>query len=135
MCCLLVVVSVQGSLFLNWSSVLCFDITEKIVSCWSLCDPKRVILSIDPPQFYPATPFTVKGDRMESLGCRGFCVISHGLFWWYRVVRDCSPLYPSIDVSFRGSNPPFVQSVRLEVPTVLCPLCQGIRFLKILVLM
>ena len=65
---------------------------------------------------------------MESLRSGGFCVISHSLFLWYVVVRDRSPLDPAIYVSFGGSNPPFVESVRLEIPTVLSPLCQGVRF-------
>ena len=64
---------------------------------------------------------------MESLGGRGFGVVSNCLFRWDGVVRDRSPLNPSIHVSFGSSNSPFVESVRLEVPTVLCPLCQGVR--------
>ena len=65
---------------------------------------------------------------MKALGGGGFRVISDGFLWWYCVVRNRSPLYPSVYVSFRGSYPPFVESVRLEVPTVLCPLSQGVRF-------
>ena len=119
---------IQGSLFFHWSSVLGFDITEEVVSRQPLRDPKCVVFSRDPPEFYPTAPFSVKGDGVETLGGRGFCVVSNCFFNWYGVVRDCSPLYPSIDVSFRSSNPPFVESVRLEVPTVLGPLCQGVRF-------
>ena len=65
---------------------------------------------------------------MESLGGSGFGVVSDCFFLWDRVVRDRSPLDPSIYISFGGSNPPFVESVRLEIPTVFCPLCQGVRF-------
>ena len=64
---------------------------------------------------------------MEALGGTGFGVVSDCLFCWYVVVRDRSPLYSSIHVSLGGSNPPFVESVRLEIPTVLCPLRQGVR--------
>ena len=127
MCRFLIVVSVEGSLFFNWSSVLSFDVAKEVVSCRSLCDPKCVVAPIDPPQFYPAAPFSIKGDGVESLGGRGFGVISDTLFLWDSVVRDRSPLDPSIYVSFGGSNPPFVESVRLEVPTVFSPLCQGVR--------
>ena len=124
----MVVFSVQWSLFLNWSSVLCSDVAEEVVSGWSLRDPKRVVCSINPPQFHPATPLTIKGDRVESLGSRGLGVVSDGFFLWDRIVRNCSPLNPSIYVSFGGSNPSVVKPVWLEVPTVLCPLCQGVRF-------
>ena len=64
---------------------------------------------------------------MEPLGCGGFCVISDRFLLRYVTVRDCSPLDPAIYVSFGGSDPPFVESVRLEIPTVFCPLCQGVR--------
>ena len=130
----MVVFSVQGSLFLDWSSVLGFDVAEEIVSCWSVRNPKRVVFPVNPPQFYPATPFAVKCNWVESLGGRGFGVVSNCFFLWDNWVRNCSPPDPSVYVSFGSSNPPFVESVRLEVPTVLCPLCQGVRF-EILVLM
>ena len=65
---------------------------------------------------------------MESLGGRGFGVVSNCFSLWDGIVRNRSPLDSSVYVSFGGSNPPFVESVRLEVPTVLCPLCQGVRF-------
>ena len=65
---------------------------------------------------------------MEPLGGGGFGVVSDCFASWDRVIRNCSPLDPLIYVSFGGSNPPFVESVRLEIPTVLCPLCQGVRF-------
>jgi len=58
----------------------------------------------------------------------GFGVVPDGFFGWDGVVRDCSPPNPSIYVSFGSSDSPFVESVRLEIPTVLCPLCQGVRF-------
>ena len=64
---------------------------------------------------------------MEPLSRGGLCVISYCLLWRDTVVRNCSPLDPAIYVSFGGSDPPFVESVRLEVPTVLGPLCQGVR--------
>jgi hypothetical protein len=133
-CCLLIVVSVQGSLFFYGSSVLGLDITKEVVSCGSLRDPKCVVGPIDPPQLYPATPFSVEGDRMEPLGRRGLGVVPDCFFLRDVVVRDCSPLDSAIYVSFGGSNPPFVESVRLEVPTVFSPLCQGVRG-EILVLM
>ena len=123
----MIVVSVQGSLFFNWSSVLSFDVAKEVVSCRSLRDPKCVVAPIDPPQFYPATPFSVEGDWVEPLGCRGLCVVSDCFFLRDVVVRDCSPLDSAVHVSFGGSNPPFVESVRLEVPTVFSPLCQGVR--------
>ena len=104
-----------------------FDVAEEVVSCGSLCDPEGVVGPIDPPQLYPATPFSVKGDWVEPLGCRGFCVISDCFFLRDIVVRNCSPLDSAIYVSFGGSDPPFVESVRLEVPTVFGPLCQGVR--------
>ena len=128
MCYLLVFFSIQRSLFFDWSSVLCFDVAEEIVSRWSLCNPECVVFPIDPPQFYPTAPFTVKGDWVESLGGRGLGVVPNCFFLWDGVVRNCSPLDPSIYVSFGGSNPPFVESVRLEVPTVFSPLGQGVRF-------
>ena len=127
MCCFLGVVSVQGSLFFYWSSVLCFDVAKEVVSCRSLCNPKCVVFPADPPEFYPAAPFSVKGNWVEALGGGGFCVVPDCLFWWYGVIRDRSPPYPSIHVSFGGSNPSFVEPVRLEIPTVLCPLRQGVR--------
>ena len=65
---------------------------------------------------------------MEALGCSSFGVVSDCFFWWYGVIRNRPPPYPSVYVSFRGANLPFVKSVRLEVPTVLSPLCQGVRF-------
>ena len=65
---------------------------------------------------------------MEPLRSGGFCVVSDCFFLRDVVVRDCSPLDSAIYVSFWGSNPPFVESVWLEVPTVLGPLCQGVRF-------
>ena len=104
-----------------------FDVAEEVVSCGSLCDPKRVVGPIDPPQFYPATPFSVEGNWVEPLGRRGLCVVSDCFFLRDVVVRDRSPLDSTIYVSFGGSNPPFVESVRLEIPTVLGPLCQGVR--------
>ena len=104
-----------------------FDVAEEVVSCRSLRDPKRVVAPIDPPQFYPTTPFTVKGDWVEPLRGRGFCVVSDCLFLGNGSVRNCSPLDPSIYVSFGSPNPPFVESVRLEIPTVFSPLCQGVR--------
>ena len=64
---------------------------------------------------------------MEPLGCGGFCVISDCFSWGDVVVRDRSPLDPAVYVSFGGSDPPFVESVRLEIPTVFSPLCQGVR--------
>ena len=64
---------------------------------------------------------------MEPLGCRGFCVISDCFFLRDVVVRNRPPPDSTIYVSFRGSDPPFVESVRLEIPTVLGPLCQGVR--------
>ena len=64
---------------------------------------------------------------MESLRGGSFGVISDCFFVRDRVVRDCPPLNPSIYVSFGGSDPPFVESVRLEVPTVLGPLRQSVR--------
>ena len=64
---------------------------------------------------------------MEPLGRGGLCVVSNCFLWGDVVVRDCPPLDPASYVSFGGSNPPFVKSVRLEVPTVLGPLCQGVR--------
>ena len=64
---------------------------------------------------------------MESLGCGGFCVISDCFFLRDVVVRNRPPPDSTIYVSFGGSNPPFVESVRLEVPTVFGPLCQGVR--------
>ena len=65
---------------------------------------------------------------MEPLGGGGFGVVSNCFFLWDSVVRDRSPLDPSIYVSFGGPDSSLVKSVRLEVPTVLCPLCQGVRF-------
>ena len=65
---------------------------------------------------------------MESLGGRGFGVVPDCFFLWDRVVRDRPPLDPSIYVSFGGPNSPLVESVQLEIPTVFCPLCQGVRF-------
>ena len=114
-------------MFFNWSSVLCFDVAEEIVSCWSLCDPKCVVFPADPPQLYPTTPLAIEGNWVKSLRGGGFGVISDCFFLRDGVVRDCSPLNPSIYVSFGGSNPPLVESVRLEVPTVFSPLCQGVR--------
>ena len=114
--------SIQGSLLFHWSSVLGLDVAEEVIS------------SSDPLEFYPAAPFSVEGDGVETLSSGGFCVVSYRFFWWYGIVRNCPPLYPSIYVSFRGSYVPFVESVWLEVPTVLCPLCQGVRD-EILVLM
>ena len=64
---------------------------------------------------------------MEPLRCRGFCVVSDGFYLGDVVVRNCLPLDPASYVSFGGSNPPFVESVRLEIPTVFGPLCQGVR--------
>ena len=64
---------------------------------------------------------------MEPLGCRGLCVVSDCFFLRDVVVRDCSPLDSAVYISFGGSNPSFVESVRLEVPTVFSPLCQGVR--------
>ena len=64
----------------------------------------------------------------------GFRVVSNCFFLWDGVVRDGPPLDSAIYVSFGGSDPPFVESVRLEVPTVFSPLCQGVRG-EILVLM
>ena len=122
------VFSVYRPLFVFWLSVLCVDIAEEVISCWSLRDPKCVVCSGDPPEFYPAAPFSVEGDRVEALRGGHFCIVSNCFFGWYSVIRNHSPLYPSIYVSFRGSDPPLVKSVWLEVPTVLCPLCQGIRF-------
>ena len=104
------------------------DIAKEIVSCRSLCDPKCVVFSNDPPEFYPTTPFLIKGDWVKSLRGGSFCIISDCLSGRYSVTRNRSPLNSSIYVSFRGANPPFVESVRLEVPTVLGPLCQGVRF-------
>ena len=115
-------------------SVLCFDVAKEVVSCGSLCDPKCVVVPAYPPQFYPATPFAVEGDWVEPLRSRGFGVVSDGLLLWDGVIRDCSPLDSAVYVSFGGSDPPFVESVRLEVPTVFGPLCQGVRG-EILVLM
>ena len=112
-------------MFFNWSSVLGFDVAKEVVSCRSLCDPKCVVGPIDPPQLYPATPFTIEGNWVEPLGCGGFGVVSNCFFWGDVVVRNRSPLDPTSYVSFGGSNPPFVESVRLEIPTVLGPLCQG----------
>ena len=65
---------------------------------------------------------------------RGLGVISDGLLLWDGVIRDRSPLDSTVYVSFGGSDPPFVESVRLEIPTVFSPLCQGVRG-EILVLM
>ena len=64
---------------------------------------------------------------MEPLRSGGFCVVSDCFFLWDVIVRDCPPPNSTIYVSFGGSNPPFVESVRLEVPTVFGPLCQGVR--------
>ena len=64
---------------------------------------------------------------MESLRGGGFCVVPDCLFLGDGVVRNRSPLDPSIYVSFGSPNPPFVESVRLEIPTVFGPLCQGVR--------
>ena len=64
---------------------------------------------------------------MEPLGRGGLCVVSNCFFRRDVVVRNRSPLDPTSYVSFGGSNPPFVESVRLEVPTVFGPLCQGVR--------
>ena len=114
-------------MLIDWSPVLNLDVAEEVVSCWSWCDPKCVVLPIYPPQFYPTTPFTVECDRVESLGGSGLSVVPDCLFLWDGVVRNCPPLDSAVYVSFGGSNPSFVKSVRLEVPTVLCPLCQGIR--------
>ena len=130
----MVVFSVQRSLLLNRSPVLRFDVAEEVVSCWPLCDPKCVVFPVDPPQLYPTTPFSVKGDWVESLRGGSFGVISDCFFLRDRVVRDRPPPNPPIYVSFGGSNPPFVKPVRLEVPTVLSPLCQGV-YGEILVLM
>ena len=126
-CCLLIVVSVQGSLFFYGSSVLGFDVAKEVVSCRSLRNPKCVVGPIDPPQLYPATPFSVEGNWMEPLGRGGFCVVPDCFLWRDVAVRNCSPLDPTIYVSFGGSDPPFVKSVRLEVPTVFGPLCQGVH--------
>ena len=93
-----------------------------------LCDPKCVVFSSDPPEFYPTTPLSVEGYWAKTLRGGGFCVISNCFFWWYGVIRNRSPPYPSIYVSFRGSNSSLVEPVRLEVPIVLCPLSQGVRF-------
>ena len=114
-------------MFLNRPSVLCFDVAEEIVSRWSLRNPKRVVFPIYPPQFNPATPFAVKRYWVEPLGGGGLGVVSDCLFLWDEVVRDRPPPDSTVHVSFRGSNPPFVESVRLEVPTVFSPLCQGVR--------
>ena len=111
-----------------------FDVAEEVVSCRSLRDPKCVVFPVYPPQFYPTTPLVVEGNRVEPLGSRGFGVVSDSFFLWDGVIRDCSPLDSAVYVSFGGSDPPFVESVRLEVPTVLSPLCQGVRG-EILVLM
>ena len=64
---------------------------------------------------------------MESLGSGGFGVVSDRFFSGNVVVRDCSPPNSAIHVSFGGSNPPFVEPVWLEIPTVFGPLCQGVR--------
>ena len=64
---------------------------------------------------------------MEPLRSGGFCVVSDCFFLRDVVVRDCSPLDSAVYVSFGGSNSPFVESVRLEVPTIFSPLCQGVR--------
>ena len=64
---------------------------------------------------------------MESLGGRGLGVVSDCLFLWDGVIRNRPPLDSAVYVSFGGSNPSFVESVRLEVPTVFSPLCQGVR--------
>ena len=114
-------------MFFYGSSVLGFDIAKEVVSCGSLRDPKCVVGPIDPPQFYPATPLSVKGDWVEPLGCGGLRVVSNCFLRRDVIVRNCPPLDPAVYVSFGGSDPPFVKSVRLEVPTVLCPLCQGVR--------
>ena len=122
------VFTVYRSLFFYWLSVLGANIAEEVVSHWSLRNPQCVIFSSSPPKFYPTTPFLVEGYWMEVLGGGSFCIVSDRFFWWYNVIRDRSPPYPSIHISFWGSNPPLVESIQLEVPTVLCPLCQGIRF-------
>ena len=64
---------------------------------------------------------------MEPLGRRGLGVVSDCFLLRDVSVRNCPPLNPAIYVSFGGSDPPFVKSVRLEVPTVFGPLCQGVR--------
>ena len=114
-------------MFFNWSSILGFDVAKEVVSCGSLCDPKCVVFPAYPPQFYPAAPFAVEGDGVEPVRSRGFGVVSDGFFLWDGVVRNRPPLDSAVYVSFGGSNPPFVESVRLEIPTVFCPLCQGVR--------
>ena len=111
----------------DWSSVLDSDVAEEIVSCRSLRDPKCVVCPVNPPQFYPTTPFTIKGDWVESLRGGSFGIIPDCFFLRDGVVRNCPPLDSAIYVSFGGSNPSFVKPVRLEVPTVLGPLYQGVR--------
>ena len=61
------------------------------------------------------------------MGSRSLGVVSDCFFSWDGVIRNCPPLDSAVYVSFGGSNPPFVESVRLEVPTVFSPLCQGVR--------
>ena len=95
--------SVYRSLLLYGSSVLGANIAEEVISCWSLCNSKCVVFSSNPPEFYPAAPFPVEGNWVEALGGRSFGVVSYCFLVRYSIVRDRSPLYPSIYVSFRGS--------------------------------
>ena len=69
----------------------------------------------------------VKGNRVEPLRGRGFRVVADCLFLGNGGIRNRPPPDSPIYVSFGGSDPPFVESVRLEIPTVLSPLCQGVR--------
>jgi hypothetical protein len=59
----------------------------------------EVRVSCRPPEFYPATVFSVKGDRVIPLCGWSFCIVSNRLFPRYPTSLYCPPPDASYQVS------------------------------------
>jgi hypothetical protein len=71
------VMIVFWSLLVNRQSVNSRDVAVEVVTCRVHCNPIVVVQVLcRPPEFYPATAFTIEGNGVIPLGCLGFCVIA-----------------------------------------------------------
>jgi hypothetical protein len=86
------VMIVFWSLLVNRKSVASGDVAVEVVTCWSYCNPIVVSwVSCGPPEFYPATAFSIKCNRVIPLGCLGFGVIADRFFSGHSASLYCPP--------------------------------------------
>jgi hypothetical protein len=93
-------VVVFWSLLVEGQSFVVGDVAIEVVTCRSYCDPIVIDrVSCRPPEFYPATAFSVKDDGVIPLCGWSFCIVSNRLFPRYPTSLYCPPPDASYQVS------------------------------------